>query len=269
MLKRPHYMTLGVVALLTLILLSLPGHTAARLKLAIGSLFLPLFGLANTTQQLESKAGDAVTPRRQLLKENESYRRENQRLQIEAQHAEEIQREFARLRTLVAWREQSPWKTRLRLANVVLRDPANWWRTAEIDLGSRDGMRADLPVLTADGLVGKISNVGLTRSQIVLLGDASCKVDAQIANEIGDTGVIAAADPVDNSLLTLEFLQKNANLKPGQSVATSGLGLVFPKGIPIGTIVDSRPVESGLYLEARVKVGVNLGALEEVWVLIQ
>ncbi len=48
-----------------------------------------------------------------------------------------------------------PWK--LKLANVILRDPANWWRTLQIDLGSRDGVRENLPVLTPDGLVGRVS----------------------------------------------------------------------------------------------------------------
>ena len=72
MLKRSHYIALGIVVLLTLILLNLPSHTAARLKLAIGSLFLPLFGLANSTDQLANKAGDAITTRTELLQQNES-----------------------------------------------------------------------------------------------------------------------------------------------------------------------------------------------------
>ncbi len=56
-------------------------------------------------------------------------------------------------------------------------------------------------------------------------------------------------------------------MKSGQGVITSGLGGVFPKGIPIGQMVDARPVEFGLYTEARVKLSANLGALEQVWVL--
>ena len=56
-------------------------------------------------------------------------------------------------------------------------------------------------------------------------------------------------------------------MKPGQIVVTSGDGGIFPAGIPIGQIVDSQPVEFGLYTEARVKLAANLGALEEVWVM--
>jgi rod shape-determining protein MreC len=265
MLKRPNYIALGLVVVLTLIVLNLPTQTAARLKLAIGSLFLPLFGLASSSQQLANKAGDAVVPRSELLRQNEAWRQENQQLRLQVMQGQETAREDARLRELLGWQQNTHWK--LRLAHVVLREPANWWRTVQIDLGSRDGMRTNLPVLTTDGLVGRVSSVSLTRSQVVLAGDQNCRV-AALVEETRDTGIIGAADPFDNSLAALGFLSRNANIKPGQSVVTSGLGGIFPKGIPIGKIVDSRPVEYGLYTEARVKLAANLSALEEVWVLL-
>jgi rod shape-determining protein MreC len=264
MFKRSHYIALGLVVLVTLIVLNLPTQTTARLKLGISSLFLPLFGLASSSHQVANKAGDAITPRSTLLKENETLRRENQQLRLQAAQATETARENNRLRQLIGWQPKTTWK--LKLANVVLREPANWWRTIQIDLGSRDGLRENLPVLTMDGLVGRIASVSPTSAQVVLLGDRNCKV-AAIVEETRDTGVIGASDPLDNSLVALGFLSKNANLKPGQNVATSGLGGIFPKGIPLGKIVDARPVEYGLYTEARVKVAANLSSLEEVWVL--
>ena len=88
--------------------------------------------------------------------------------------AEETARENARLRHLLGWQQQTAWK--FKLARVVLREPANWWRTAQIDLGTRDGLRVNLPVLTTDGLVGRVSSVSLTRSQVTLLGNPNCKV---------------------------------------------------------------------------------------------
>jgi rod shape-determining protein MreC len=160
-----------------------------------------------------------------------------------------------------------PWK--LKLANVVLRDPANWWRTVEIDLGARDGVVENLPVLTADGLVGRVSSVGAISSQVVLIGDPNCKASALVENPAHDMGIISGSGPFDSSLADLTYLSGSANLKPGQSVITSGLGGIFPKGILIGQIVDSRSVEFGLYSEARVKLSANLGALEQVWVLFQ
>ncbi|MCU0782866.1 MAG: rod shape-determining protein MreC [Verrucomicrobia bacterium] len=268
MLKRPQYIVLGLVVLLTLVVLNLPAQTAIRLKLAVGGLFLPLFGLAGAGQQTAAKATDAILPRAELARQNESLRRENQQLRLQAMQAEETARENDRLRQLFQWQQQSRWKTRLKLARVILRDPANWWRTVQIDLGSRDGVRTNVTVLTTDGLVGRVNSVSLTRSQVVLIGDPNCKVAALVENETRDTGVIGAGGPFDNSLVELSYLSRRTNLKPGQNVVTSGLGEIFPAGIPIGKIVDSRPVEYGLYTEARVKLAANLSGLEEVWVLL-
>jgi rod shape-determining protein MreC len=130
-------------------------------------------------------------------------------------------------------------------------------------------MRTNLTVLTTDGLVGRIHSVSLTRSQVVLIGDPNCKVGALVQNETHDTGVIGSGGPFDNSLVELSYLSRGANLKPGQNVVTSGLGGIFPAGLPIGKIVDSRAVEYGLYTEARVKLTANLSGLEEVWVLLR
>jgi len=267
MFRRPQYIVLGLVVLLVLVILNLPSQTAARLKLAIGSLFLPLFGLAGAAQQTASKTTDSLLPRGVLARQNELLQRENEQLRLQATQALAVARENDRLRQQVGWQQRHPqWK--VKLARVVLRDPANWWRAVQIDLGSRDGLRKNLPVLTSEGLVGRTSVVSLMRSQVVLIGDPSCKVGARVQNETHDTGVIGLGGPLDTSLVELGYLSRNAALKPGQKVVTSGLGEIFPAGIPIGKIVDSRPVEFGLYTEARVKLDANLGALEEVWVLM-
>ena len=265
MLRRPHYIALGLIVLLTLVTLNLPGHTTARLKQGIGSLFLPLFGLATSTQQVAGSVGDSVVPRQEVLKLNEELRRENERLRLQAMQTEETARENARLRQLLGWQAQSRWK--LKLARVVLHDPANWWRTVQIDLGSRDGLRVNFPVLTADGLVGRVSSVSLTHSQVTLLGDPNCKVSAGVQNDAGDTGVIGPSGSLGTELVELGFLSRNANLKPGQAVLTSGAGGIFPPGITIGKIVDVLPADSGSGVGARVKLAANLNALQGVWVM--
>ncbi len=267
MLKRPHYIALGLVVALALIILNLPGKATARMKLNIGSLFVPLFGLANSTRQGAAKMADNLQPRSELLRQNETLRKENQELRLQAMRSEEAFRENDRLRQLLGWQRQHARK--YKLANVVLREPANWWRTVQIDLGSRDGMRVDLPVLTMEGLVGRIASVSLTRSQVVLLGDPNCKVAARVENETRDSGVIGAAGPLDHLLVEMGYLSRTANLKPGQTVRTSGLGGLFPKDIMIGTVVDAQPVEYGLYTVARVKLAANLNALDEVWVMME
>ena len=247
MLKRPHYIALGLVVLLTLVILNLPSQTSARFKLGIGSLFLPLFGLASSTQQLAGAAGDAVVPRRELLKLNDGLRRENQQLRLQAMQAQETASENARLRQLVGWQRQTSWK--LKLAKVVLREPANWWHTLQLDLDSRDGLKENLPVLNADGCPGgRLSLVSLTRSQVVLLGDPNCKVPALVENEARDQGIIGVSGPLDSAFVELGNLSGNANVKPAQNVVTSGESGIFPKDIPIGKVVDVQAVDHGLAL---------------------
>jgi rod shape-determining protein MreC len=253
-----------MVVLFTLTIMNLPRQTNARLKLAIGGLFLPLFGLKASARELTHRAADATMTRSELLKENETLRQEIEQLHLQNVQTEQIARENARLRQLVGWQQQKQWK--LKLGKVVLREPSNWWRSVQIDLGSRDGVKPDMPVLTVDGLVGKISSVNLASSQVVLLGDPGCRVAARVEN---DTGVIGASGPLETDFVEMGFLSKNANLKPGQAVKTSGEGGIFPRDIPIGKVVDVRSVDYGLANVARIKLSANMSALEELWVITQ
>jgi rod shape-determining protein MreC len=268
MLKRPHFIALGLVALLALLVLSLPHHAAARIKLAIGGLFLPLFGLSKSSQQLTRQAGNAVISRAELIRQIDELRRTNQVLQLLAGQVQTTAQENDRLRDLLGWQRQSPWNARLRLASVIARDPANWWQVIQIDRGSRDGMKIDLPVLAPTGeLVGRISSVGLTRSEVMLIGDVNCRISARIEKS-GETGIIVGgASTVDHGLVTLSYLSGTGNLKPGQPVLTSGMG-IFPPDVRIGQLAEAPHMTEQGFAEVTVKLWADPGALDEVWVLM-
>lgn len=267
MLKRPRLIALTILILLVLVAVRLPSRAAGQLKLAIGGLFLPLFGLTSSLRQLGGKAADTVVPRKVLLTQIEQLQRENQDLRFRAQQADEVLRENDRLRQYLGLQQQTPWK--MKLVRVIGRDPANWWRSVLIDAGSQDGLRPNLPVVTNDGLVGRLGVVGFKQSQVLLVGDPGCLVPSMIQDgNLRDHGMLAPGDSLDPSILNLTHLSRNSTLKPGQKVVTSGLGGLSPPGIAIGEVVDSRPAEYGLSTEARVKLAVNLNRLEEVWVLL-
>jgi rod shape-determining protein MreC len=257
------------VVLLVLALLQLPGGTMGKLKLAISGLFLPLFGLSSSTHQWLGEAKEGLVPRRELLRQIDQLRLDNQQLQLRLEQDAQLWNENARLRAEVGWQRQTRW--RVMLARVMARDPANWWRSLEIDRGLRDGLSNNLAVLTADGLVGRLQSVGQTRSQVILLGDPNLRVAAVVGGPAnGETGIIAAnaSAPQEEGMVDLDLLSGASLVKPGQSVVTWGAGGVFPPGITIGKIVDTRPKEYGLSTEARVKLAANLSALEEVWVML-
>ena len=117
--------------------------------------------------------------------------------------------------------------------------------------------------------MGRVISVGYLSSQVVLVGDQNCRVSAMVANASHDMGVLTPGGQLDTSLVQLGYLASTANLKPGQEVFTSGLGGIFPKGIPVGKVVDVQSVEYGLASEASVKLNANLGALEQVGVLFK
>ena len=265
MFKQKNYLALGAVVLVAVLILSLPPRASSRLRLAVTSWFLPLFSLANASQQAPARLADNGMPRRELLSEIDRLTRENQELKVQTVQAAASQRENDQLRALIGWQRQAPW--RLKLARVVTRDPANWWHTVQVDMGSRDGLTNNLPVITADGLVGRISSVGFYTSQVVLVGDPNCRVSALVQDPTHDMGVLTRGGSLDTSLVKMSYLASSANLKAGQDVVTSGMGGIFPAGIPIGKIVDAQTVEFGLASEARVKLNVNLGALEDVFIL--
>jgi rod shape-determining protein MreC len=265
MFKRSHYIVLGLVVLLVLILLNLPSQTAAQFKLAIGGLFLPLFGLASSTHNMVEKAGDTIVPRSVLLSELKRLQTENDRLRIESVQQEQVLRENNELREAISWQRHAKWK--LKLARVISRDPANWWRSMQIDVGVRDGVLTNSPVLTPEGLVGRVDQAGPRSARVLLLGDPNCRVSAMIEKS-REAGILGSGSGslIDQNMLDLTYLPAAVSVEPGQRVVTSGLGGVFPPGIPIGEIADSRTVGYGLYREARVKLSANLKQLEEVWV---
>ena len=278
MLRKPQYIVFGILALVGLIFLSLPESAANRVKLALTALFLPLFGLTESTHSVARRAGNSVVPREDLVRELEQLRAEKQKLEFGNAQLQEAARENDSLRKQAGFPARAQWK--LKPARVIARDPANWWRTVFIDVGSKDGVRVDMPVITPDGLAGRVSTVGATRSQVVLLGDQNCRVAARV-KETAENGVVIpyAADP---AIVTLTYLSRGTpvkagqsivtsglELKPGNKVDTSGLGGVFPAGIRVGEILDVRNVGFGLYQEARVKLAVNLNSLDHVWVVAQ
>ena len=266
--KRPRFIALTVLVLFVLVVLGLPSHTMVQFKIAIGGIFLPLFGLSSSAHQLADKAGQALISRQTLLNQIEQLRQENRALRVEATQGAEALRDNDQLRQMLGFQKQTRWN--LKIARVVARDPANWWHSVTIDKGSRDGLRTNLPVLVPEGLVGRVSVLGYSQSQVLLVGDPNCQVAAVVAGrETRETGIIEpGSSSWDSCFVELTHLSRNTTLKPGQKVFTWGQGGIFPAGIYIGEIVDSRVVESGLYSEARVKLAANLNRLEEVGVLL-
>lgn len=266
MLKRSHSIAIGTCGLLLLVLLNLPAPAAARLKLAVGGVFLPLFGLGNATSSFVDRASYQAIPRQTLIAELRRLEEENAQLRLLAAQGTDAIAENNRLRSQLGAMPRGPWKP--RPVRVVGRDSTTWWRSLIVDYGSRDGAQLNQPVLTAEGLVGRIAVVGHSHSQVALIGDAACGVAVLVA-ETRDQGIIKGPQPTsDAGMVEMTTFQHSPQILAGHSIVTSGHGGIFPKGLPVGRVIDTRDVGSGLSTAARVRLGANLNRLEELWVLV-
>jgi rod shape-determining protein MreC len=140
-------------------------------------------------------------------------------------------------------------------ATVIVRDPDNWQQMVTIDKGESAGIQNDMAVRTAKGLIGKVKHVSKFTSTVQLLSasDRTNRISAKIQQSKDNIyGLIEGYD-VDSQMLLLKRIPSNAKVTKGQVVVTSGLGGVFPDGLPIGTVTKVERDEYGLTQTAYVK----------------
>src|SRR3954466_5540662 len=158
-----------------------------------------------------------------LQAENGSLRVENRSLKATNQALRDVEHEVNRLRHALNYRERAVFK--LVPAEVITRDSSTWWRTVTINRGKQDGIDSDMPVVTDEGLVCKTTTVSNNISVMLLISDENFKVAASVEGSreqgiVSGERVAAGITP----LLDLNFLSKQADLKPGQKTFTSGVG---------------------------------------------
>ncbi len=179
-------------------------------------------------------------------------------LESELVHFKEITKENDRLKKLLEFRQSISEKT--IAARVLAWDSTPWRKTLLLDKGSNQGIKKDMAVVVAEGLVGRILEVGPLTSRVVLLLDPDARVSA-LTDETRSQGM-AAGD--GSSELKMLYLELEGSASVGETVLTSGMGGLFPKGIRIGKIISIGRDETGLHLTARVEPFVHFSKLEEV-----
>ncbi|NLX90741.1 MAG: rod shape-determining protein MreC [Firmicutes bacterium] len=204
---------------------------------------------------------------RNLQEENKELRkelaeRENLRHQIL-----ELQKENYRLRGMLDFKERTEYE--LLPAEVIARDPSNWFETITVNRGALHGVKKNMPVITSQGLVGNILKVSRTSSRVLLLTDSRRAVSALVmrSREPGDVGIVEGSSG-ESASLRMTNLPPEANIQPGDTVISSGLGGIFPKGLVIGTVLETGLDQYGLLQQAVVLPAVNFNRLEEVFIVM-
>ncbi|OGB89204.1 MAG: rod shape-determining protein MreC [candidate division NC10 bacterium RIFCSPLOWO2_02_FULL_66_22] len=199
---------------------------------------------------------------RGLQEENKGLQRETATQKRRIDQLEEQALETQRLQALLAMRQAS--RAEFLTARVIGKDATNWFKTILLDRGSLEGVRRNQPVLAPDGLVGRVVEVTPTSAKVQLLTDPVNAVGGLI-QRTRVTGIVSGNLGAG---ARVRYLPLMADVVVGDQVVTSGMGGVFPKGIPIGriTAVDRR--SGALFQEASLQSAVDLSRLEEVLILM-
>jgi rod shape-determining protein MreC len=197
---------------------------------------------------------------RGVRQENRDLKAEIQRLRLEQVHLHNDAAQAQRLQGLLGFREQYASKT--VAAQVIGASGSEQSRSIYIDKGSSDGIEKDMPVITVEGVVGKVLRAFGNTAQVLLINDQSSGVGA-ILEKSRLQGILRGTPAGE---VVLEKVMADEMVDPGDTVLTSGGDQIFPKGLPVGIVTKASPGPE-LFLIIRVHPAANLGKLEEVLVI--
>jgi rod shape-determining protein MreC len=194
-------------------------------------------------------------------RDNEQLRRENDALKLQITQLQSKAAEADRLAGLLNFRKLHM-EVPMVGARVIGASAGTASQTIDIDRGERDGIKRNMGVITPDGVVGKVIESYANTAQVLLLTDKDSGVGALLAESRVQSPVGGTGDP----LLFMKYVPNDDNVNNGEHVVTSGMDRIFPRDLPVGTIVDIKP--GNPFKQIRVRPAANLERLEEVIVLL-
>lgn len=196
---------------------------------------------------------------------SQALEQEVERLQSEMIQLNEYKAENQRLTDLLNYKQVMAQQYDLLAASVIARDPGNWFATVTLNRGSRDGVRENMTVLTPQGLVGRVITVTTTNCEVLLITDPRSGVGSLI-QETRTPGIVEGTVGSSGTARIIH-IPNDAQVEAGQVVVTSGLGSIFPKGIPIGQIASVSIESAGLFKSADIRLFAGVNQLEEVLIV--
>lgn len=201
-----------------------------------------------------------------LAKENEELKTELEKVTAELNMLRLIEDENSELGELLQIQKKYS-NYNLVGANIIAKDPSNWYDTFLIDKGTKDGMQKNMVVLTADGLVGRIKECGYNYSKVVSIIDDSDSVSA-MSLRTDDIGYVHS-DLTSNGLCKMDYVDSSAEIIEGDEIITSHLSDIFPEGITIGYVKEIHTDTNALTKYAVITPAVDFKHLDTVLVINQ
>lgn len=193
--------------------------------------------------------------------QNQTLRTENRRLRGALTDLQEVRLANERLRKLLDFREVSGLSG--VAARIIAVDASSLFRTVLIDKGRQHGLREGLPVVVAEGAVGRVIKCTPRQSRVLLITDASSSAAALVQRS--RTRAICRGQ---GDYLTLEFALRRDDIAVGDLIVTSGTGGIFPKGLVLGRTSNIERGTYGLFQTVTLIPEVDFTRLEEVLVLL-
>ncbi len=199
---------------------------------------------------------------RRVRRDNQFLKEEVRQLRAQVGELGETALENYRLSHLLEIRNQVG--TEALAAKVIGKDATNWFRTILIDKGANEGIQRHMAVVTPEGLVGRVVDVTALAARVQLITDPESAVGVLIQR----SRVAGVAAGSHGGIVQIKYLPLMADVIVGDRVITSGMGGIFPKGIPLGRVLrSSRPTNGALFQETEVQPLAEFSRLEEVMVL--
>lgn len=196
-----------------------------------------------------------------LEEENKNLNKKINELKAELILYQEGYLEAQRLSKLLALRDD--YNYRFISARVIGSEQAALSKTILINKGTVHGLKIGMPVMATPGLIGRLIDVSWHVSKVLLLIDENNNIGA-ILQRTRTQGIISGAG---SRGCILKYIYKNQDVKEGDSVISSGMGGIFPKGLLIGKVSHVQKQDAGLFLKINVAPFVDFAELEEILVL--
>ena len=149
-------------------------------------------------------------------------------------------------------------------AQIIGKDPSLWFKTVIIDRGSSDGVKQGMPVVTIEGIVGQIMSSSPHYAKVLLASDPNSAIDVIVQNTRVQ-GIIKG----NGSEFQLHYVLKNWQINKDDAIVTSGLGGVFPKGLPVGSVTKVTKSRRGMFQKVEIKPAVDYAQLEHLIIIMK
>lgn len=204
------------------------------------------------------EVGESFRTREEIERENREMRERLEAIELELFRLRTVEEERDRLAAALEFTPQVP--GRLRPVEVVYLDHSSWLRTLILHLGELPA-HLDQPVVSPDGLVGRVIGIAGPYAKVQLVTDRASAVSAVIDRTRRQALIRGGGEKLD-----LDFVPLQASVLPGDRVLTAGADGIYPRGIPLGTVMEIG--EGGeLFREIRVTPAVDFAFLDRVYLL--